>query len=174
MWQRNNSSPLLNVPQALVDIATALKDQSWLPSMAEAAKELAGANRLTEEEAAALKAAQEYVAGAGKLQDAMVADLADLTIAQTKLAGEKALVSKREQQCDERTAQISKDEAKLSAGLQQLATGQKEVADGKKQLAHDVEEYIKDKKQLELDQQDVYDREQALTNAASAVKRKAV
>ncbi len=164
MWSRSNTEPVPNLPKAIVDFMALVSDKSWAKSMVQAAQDIAGANKLTEEEAGELKAAQEYVNGAQAQRTQMEEAIRQLEIATKKLIADQQAVTKREGQCDARNTEQGRAETALHLDRSILAKNQQKLRVDRQQLFDDQE-------QLKVDQAEVTAREVAVTKRENAMKQ---
>lgn len=116
--QRQPTQPAKNLPQAIIDLAAMLKDPEWLKAHVQAAMDINGANKLTEEEMAEFSAAQKVIDEAGPIREQLESDVSALAESIKLHDAARAAVANREKQCDKRDS----DNGLLQTSLNNRAT----------------------------------------------------
>ena len=126
---RQPVNPSVNAPQAIVDFVGLLKDPAWLKSLVEASQSIAGANKLTEEEAENVRDARAALEKASGLDKAYKSREDRITAREVAVLDREAGAAAREKQCDGRNTAIAKQEADAAARQAALDKSAKDVGD---------------------------------------------
>lgn len=89
---RTPVNPALNLPQAILDLATQLKDKKFLQSLVATAQAITAANKLTEEEADNLEEARVIIAQVAAAEKRLAALQTEIAALEKR----EATVAKRE------------------------------------------------------------------------------
>ena len=119
---RQPVQPPLNLPQAIVEFVTLVKDTSWLKPFVEAAQQVAKANALTEEEVANLASAQKVIEEAASKEKDLAAIAQKQAVTDQVQSAIAAKLNSREKQCDERNTSLGEFEESLNFLAEDLAS----------------------------------------------------
>lgn len=171
MLNRPIPQPAKNLAQAIIDIAVLLKDPTWMAAAAQTAKDVAEANKLTEEEAQKLDAAKQILEAACDTEKNIAEKLDALKKGQQDLEAAKQSMANRERQCDTRNGQLAALETRLGGQAKKLAEDTVALVSAQGRLA-EGKEYLLAGEQAVIDRESaVKKREDALQQAAGVISR---